>query len=153
MHVGSYPWQRSRKVTCQSAQGLVPQSGLGQCQGRHRYIPSKEAAARFYCVACLRIFARLPVSRLIASDAAASHRYRSLQIRILQAERIDQTGAQRAVLEAGTSLSRRYRMDDNFKPLYGHSCFHRRELRSDISVRGYRAADEEHESAGTGGYL
>ena len=111
----------SGQTARQPAQVLVPQPRVGQHQRRHGDVPSEKAAAGLYCAACLGLFAGLSVSRPAAEHAAAPDRHRAVQIRLLQAERIDQARTQCTVLEAGTPLSRRHRMDDNSQPLDGDS--------------------------------
>src|SRR5260221_14485257 len=108
MHLGSSPGQRYGKTSRQPAKGLVPQLGIDQHQRRHGDVSPEEAAARFYRAACLGLFASLPVPRVTADNAAAPDRYRTLQVRFLQAERIDQAAPQCALLEARTTLSRRH---------------------------------------------
>ena len=52
----------------------------------------------------LRVFAGLSLPRLAARDAPTPDRHRPVQIRRIQAERVDQAGAQPRLLEAGSSL-------------------------------------------------
>src|SRR5260370_41239936 len=108
MPLGASPGHWSGKTARKPAKGLVPQPGIDQHQRRHGDVPLEEATTRLDLAACLGLFARLPVSCITAANAAASDRHRTVQICLLQAERIHQAGAQCAVLEAGTSLSRRY---------------------------------------------
>ena len=64
----------------------------------------KAAAARFSRAARLRVFAGLSLPRLAARDAPTPDRHRPVQIRRIQAERVDQAGAQPRLLETGSSL-------------------------------------------------
>ena len=52
----------------------------------------------------LRVFAGLSLPRLAARDAPTPDRHRPVQIRRIQAERVDQAGAQPRLLETGSSL-------------------------------------------------
>ena len=52
----------------------------------------------------LRVFAGLSLPRLAARDAPTPDRHRPVQIRRIQAKRVDQAGAQPRVLETGSSL-------------------------------------------------
>jgi ABC-type transport system substrate-binding protein len=64
----------------------------------------KAAAARFSRAARLRVFAGLSLPCLDARDAPTPNRHRPVQIRRIQAERVDQAGAQPRLLETGSSL-------------------------------------------------
>ena len=52
----------------------------------------------------LRVFAGLSLPCLAARDAPTPNRHRPVQIRRIQAERVDQAGAQPRLLETGSSL-------------------------------------------------
>ena len=52
----------------------------------------------------LRVFAGLSLPRLAARDAPTPDRHRPVQIRRIQAKRVDQAGAQPRLLETGSSL-------------------------------------------------
>src|SRR3954451_21415843 len=113
MHVGPDTRKGGGKTARQSTQGVVPQPRIGQRQRRHGDISFEKTAAELYRAACLRLFPRLSMPRATAKHASTSDRHRSLQVRVIQTERIDQARTQFQLLEAGTPLSRRYRMDDS----------------------------------------
>ena len=73
---------------------MVPQSGFDQHHKRHGHISLEEAAAGLYCPACLGLFAGLSVPCSGPGDATAPDRHRAVQIRLLQAERSHQAGAE-----------------------------------------------------------
>ena len=71
-----------------------------------------------------------------ARDAHASDRHRPVQIRRVQAERIDQADPQPGLLEDGPALSRRHRVHDHPEPLDRDPRLRRRQVRHDLPDRG-----------------
>ena len=149
VHLGHAARQVGRQVPHQSAQELVLEPRSGHHQRRPRGDLSPEAAAAGLCrVARFRLFAGLSLPRAAAGDAPASDRHRPVQIRLVQAERVDPADPQPRLLEAGTALSRRHRMDDHPQPLDGAAGVCRGQGRHDLSVRGDRTAAEGHREPG-----
>ena len=109
--------------------------------------PASDRAARF------RLFAGLSLPCAAAGHAPASDRHRPVQIRLVQAERVDPADPQPGLLEAGPALSRRHRMDDHPQPLDGAARLRRGQARHDLSVRGDRPAVEGHREPGSAGDL
>ena len=73
--------------------------------------PAFSGAARFGSIADLS----LPC--VAGADAAAPDRHRAVQVRRVQAERVDQGGEEPGLLETGPALSRRHRIHDHPEPL------------------------------------
>src|SRR5208337_4989918 len=91
VHLGSLDRQVEREAAHQSAQGLVPQPRRGDRERRLRGHLSVEAATALVCrLARLRVLAGLSLSRAAAGHALPSDRHRTLQIRRIQTERVDQ---------------------------------------------------------------
>ena len=64
--------------------------------------------------------------------ALQADRHRPVQGRRVQAQRIDQAGAQSRLLEEGPALSRRHRLDDRAQPQHAHAGLRRRRVRHDV---------------------
>ena len=93
------------------AQVMVVQSQGGDGQRRPRGdLPSQAAAALAADHARRRLLAGLPCHVNAAPDADQADRHRALQVRRVQAERVDQAGEESRLLEEGPALSRRHRV-------------------------------------------
>ena len=97
-------------------------------------VSPEAAAAGVGRAARFRIFAGLSLSRATAGDAPAPDRQRPIQIRIVQAQRGDPADPQSGLLETGTALSRRHRMDHYPQPLDGAAGFPCGKGRYDLSL-------------------
>src|SRR4029077_16199547 len=107
MHLGSAAGEGAGQAAAQSAQILVRKRRRGDDARRLRgHLPSETAAAGALGAARLRLVAGLSLPRAGAGDAAAPDRPRTLQVRRVQAERIDQGDKEPGLLEAGAPLSR-----------------------------------------------
>ena len=96
------------KTAPQRPRGVVGQSRRGHRRQRLSGDVSPEAAAAVVPrVPRLRVHAGLSVPRLAGADAAAPDRHRSVQIRRVQAEPVDQGHEEPGLLEEGAALSRR----------------------------------------------
>src|SRR6516165_2092446 len=83
-------------------------------------------------LACLRVFADLSVPCLGARHAHQADRYWSVQVRGVQAERVDQDHAKRRLLEEGPPLSRRHRVHHHPQSVDCDSCLRCRQVRNDL---------------------
>ena len=72
--------------------------------------PPQAAATRLYRATGVGLVAGLSLPCAAGADAAASDRHRPIQVRRVQAERVDQGGAQSGLLETRPALSRRHRI-------------------------------------------
>src|SRR6266545_46829 len=138
VHLGRADRQGRREVRPhpqEPAQGLVQQS-----QGRHRRVRHRgdlragTAAALVPVDAGRRLLAglRLPCQR--PRHALQADRHRPVQGRRLQAQRIDQAGAQSRLLEEGPPLPRRHRLEDRAQPQHAHAWLRRRRVRHDVRL-------------------
>ena len=126
----------------------------GHHQRRLRgHLSSEAAAAGADRAARLRLFAGLSLPCAAARHAPASDRHRPVQIRRVQAERVDPADPQPGLLETGPALSRRHRIYDHPEPLDGAAGLCRRQARHDLSLRGDRPAAEGHQEPGAAGDL
>src|SRR5579883_1028820 len=89
MHLGPADRQIGGKIAAQSAQSLVPQPRRGHDRGRRqRRFCAETSAAGVFDAACLGHVAGLSVSCLARRDAPPPDRYRPVQIRRRQAQRV-----------------------------------------------------------------
>ena len=77
--------------------------------------------------------------------ALQADRHGPVQGRRLQAQRIDQAGAQSGLLEEGASVSRRHRLEDRAQPLNAHAGLRRRRVRHDVRQRRHLSIAEGRE--------
>jgi hypothetical protein len=94
----------------------------------------KRPQARIDCAIGLRVVADLSLPRVTARHAQSSDRYWPVQIRRIQAQRVDQADAQPRLLEAGSALSRRYRIHDHQRDRDTQSGVFRRQVRRDLAL-------------------
>src|SRR5215472_5161889 len=100
MHVGPFARQVAGEAADQSAEGLVSEPRRGHHQWRLRsHVPPKAAAAGFTSPTGVWLLARLPLPYIAARDAATSDRHRPIQVRRIQAERVDQGSTEPELLE------------------------------------------------------
>jgi alkylated DNA nucleotide flippase Atl1 len=95
--------------------------------------PSEAAAAGVPDAARQRLRADLSLPRADARDAPTSNWHRSVQIRRVQTERVYQGDAKCGLLEEGSALSRRHRMDDHKEYVDGDIGFYLGKVRHDFS--------------------
>src|ERR1700730_7848012 len=84
----------------------------------------------------------------VGGDAPTSGRHRSVQIRRVQAERIDQAGPQSGLLEEGPALPRWDRVYDHPEPLDGDTGVRHREVRHDFPVSGFASVADGSQNTG-----
>ena len=65
----------------------------------------------------------------------------------VQAQRIDQAGAQSRLLEEGPALSRRHRLEDRAQPQHAHAGLRRRRIRHDVRFRRHLPAAQGRQGA------
>ena len=82
---------------------------------------SETASAGLPDAARRRVFGDLSVPRIGGADAPASDRHRPIQIRRVQAQRVDQGDAEPGLLETRAPLSRRHRIYDHRRPFDGEA--------------------------------
>ena len=132
MHLGSLDRQVAREAASQPAQVMVWQPRRGDSRWRPRgHISLPAAAAGLPRTARLRVLGRLSLSRAAGGNAAASDRYRPVQIRRVQTQRAHHADAQPRLLEARPPVSRWYRIHNHPRPLDGKPRFRRGEARLD----------------------
>ena len=124
-----------RQAPRQSAQILVPQPRSGhRTNGDYEVtFHLKRPQPAFLALLASGLVAGLSVPRPAPRHAHPSDRHRPLQIRRVQAERVDQGDAEPGLLEAGAALSRRHRIYDHPEPVDGNPGLRRRQIRHDIS--------------------
>src|ERR1700730_4789577 len=149
MHLGHAARQIRQRAAAQPAQGLVPKPrrGHGRRPGCGDF-RAQTSAAGLSDAARERDVAGLPMPYPAARNAHPSNRHRPVQVRRVQAERIHPCDQKSRVLEGGTTLSRRHRMDGDPEPLDPDARLYRRQVRYDLSVRSHRAIDARHQEPG-----
>src|SRR6516225_2957540 len=101
-------------------------------------LPPQATATVVSDAARQRVLGDLSLSRTAVADAAASDRHRSIQIRRVRAEPIDQSDAQSRLLETWPPISRRRRIYDHPESVDRAIGIYRREPRHDLAI--YRNA-------------
>src|SRR6516164_2959626 len=135
MHLESTNGQVEREAAHQPSQGLVRQPRKGHHQWRLRgELPSQATATFVSDAARQRVLRDLSLSRGAVADAAASDWHRSVQIRRVRAEPIDQSNAQSELLETATPVSRRCRLYDHPESVDRAIGIHCREPRHDLAI-------------------
>ena len=139
MHLGRADRQgrrEGRPHPQESAQGLVQQPEGSDGRQRHRgHLRTRPAAAVLPVHARRRLLAGLFLPCVRPRHALQADRYWPVQGRRLQAQRVDQAGAQSRLLEEGPSLSRRHRLEDRAQPQHAHAGFRGRRIRHDVRLR------------------
>ena len=129
---------------------MVAKCREGHCRQQSRgHLSAKAAAAGTLDASRFGLLANLSVPCVAGADAAAPDRHGAIQIRRIQAERVDQGCPQSGLLETGPALSRRRRVHDRDEPLDRRPGLHRRAIRPDLAVEHYAGADARHQKSVT----
>src|SRR5712675_2010920 len=114
MHLGPADWSVKREATPQSPEIVVPKPrGSGNQRRLPGDFPSEAASARLPRAIGFRLVAGLSLPCAAARHALSPDWYRPVQIRRVQAERVDKARQKPGILEKGPALSRRDRLHDH----------------------------------------
>ena len=141
VHLRPAAGQGAGQVPQEPAQGLVRERRRRHDQRRLRGdVPSQAAAAVAAGDARLRLYADVSLPRAGGADAHASDRHRPVQVRRVEAERVDQAREEPGLLEEGPALSRRHRVHDHHEPRDRGARLRRRQGRHDLPDRDDQGA-------------
>ena len=149
MHLRHADGQVAAEIPAEPAKILVRRGQRGHRQRRLRGLLQPEAAAAGAAVAArLRLYAGLSLPRLAGRHAHQADRHRTVQVRRVQGQRIDQAYEEPGLLEEGPALSRRHRVHHHHEPLDRDPRLHRRQVRHDLPDRSVDSAAEGRQGAG-----
>ena len=152
VHLEQAHRQGPRRLPQEPARHLVAQPQGGHRQRRPGgHLRPQPAAALVPLPVRLGLHAGLPLPCLHQGHAHQPDRHGALQVRRVQARRLDQVRAQPGLLEEGQALRRRHRVEGDREPVDAHPRLRRRRVRHDVRHRRDHSAAQGRQVAGAKG--